>query len=150
MRISKTKQTRKGSRAARRSTPPFSPLLGMLGGVNNNFGPPINLYGNNNTAAPKAEETPEAGEALKGFKQEYAKQVSELIETAKLPTTLKLLKCILYGIQTKEFSKDIKSDEYELLTPENIQKGIETGTLQEAQQAIAAALWKKLILTLAE
>jgi cell division septation protein DedD len=195
MRIAKTKQTRKRlarrtktslaiNRKARRSTPPFSPLLGMLGGVGEDKKEsevPAAVEGAVEEAeeeaveeaveeaeeVPAKSETPTAEEAtaeseiptevpaetananaeLSKLDSKYALELSKLINDAKIPTTLKLLKSVIYGINEKPFSKDIK--EYEsVLNHDTIQKG--TLNLEEAQQAIAAALWKKLVLTLAE
>jgi hypothetical protein len=190
MRIAKTKQTRKGSR---RSTPPFSPLLGMLGGVgklpqvmkltSNGFKPveepaastapaPVNnlsgIAPEPSSAAPEAlsskvfnpfnnDVTPEATSLAAGpaniypelmnLDIEHGKTLSNLIKDADVDRTLKLLKSVIYGINKKTFSDDIK--EYEsVLNHDKIQKG--TLNLEEAQQAIAAALWKKLVLTLSE
>ncbi len=78
---------------------------------------------------------------------EHGKTLSNLIKDADVDRTLKLLKSVIYGINKKTFSDDIK--EYEsVLNHDKIQKG--TLNLEEAQQAIAAALWKKLVLTLSE
>jgi hypothetical protein len=162
MRIAKTKQTRKRlarrtksslaiNRKARRSTPPFSPLLGMLGGV----GEDKKESGEAAAEVPAESEIPTEAEAetananaeLSKLDSKYASEVSKLIKEANIPQTLKLLKSVIYGINEKPFSKDIK--EYEsVLNYDKIQKG--TLNLEKAQQAIAAALWKKLVLTLAE
>ncbi len=147
MRIAKTKQTRKGSR---RSTPPFSPLLGMLGGNDKlpqvmkptpNGLKPVEAPAPAESAAPAAEPAPAESAAepapaesaaevqaanaeLSKLDSEYALKVSKLINDAKIPTTLKLLKSVIYGINEKPFSKDIK--EYESVL--NYDK-IQTGTL---------------------